>query len=56
MLQLPFKKMFMTESGTEAVVHSLCPMVQGVSLCQERGKANAVFNTTVMTFAYKPFK
>lgn len=56
MLQLPFKKMFRTESGTEAVVHSLCPMVQGVSLCQERGKANAVFKTTVMAFAYKPFK
>lgn len=56
MLQLPFKKMSRTESGTEAVVHSICPTVQGVSLCQERGKANAVFRTTTMVFAYKPSK
>lgn len=56
MLQLPFKKMSRTESGTEAVVHSLCPTVQGVSLCQERGNTNAVFKTTMIVFAYKPFK
>lgn len=46
MLQLPFKKMSKTESGTDAVVHSLCPTVQGVSLCQERDKANADFKKT----------
>lgn len=56
MLLLPFKNMLRTDSGTEAVVHSFCPTVQGVSLCLERGKTKAVFKTNMMVFAYKAFK
>lgn len=38
MLQFPFRKISSTDSGTEAVVHSFCPTVQGVSLCLEKAR------------------
>lgn len=45
MLQFPFRRMSLTASGTEAVVHSFCPTMQGVSLSHDRAKAKMPYKT-----------